>query len=451
MPADLATAASTWTVTTRGMGEPDYDAIYAAVVGTAEGRWFLAQYASRNRNTDTAQVLAAIDRLESEVGRERSAPPAAPAQEPSPPPPGPDIARLRRDLGEFADALMRARADVAAIKPGKVTARPTILAATEALQGLAWFMRERGTDSRFCDRIDDCADDILAVCAIPDLAVQRTRTIIDVLGDLENRLHAIRSTLDGGDQFDDLRTSPAANANSPAAAKPAGIEAEMVDAGIEASTPDLAAEIEPPASSAGTENVATENAAKENCATENIAPAGAETTAPAATALPAAEIDRYLDTRPAANPGGTQTSPRLSHLLMAAELDRLLDAQGATETGANDQPPPEPVAATAPVEAPAPVAAAPPDEVTAPIEAAAPADATAPVEAAPSETIEVDVAPLEPEALSIPEAHTIPETPSIPVAPSIPVTPPRRVAALTSDLFADVMALSEEERIALFT
>jgi hypothetical protein len=29
--------------------------------------------------------------------------------------------------------------------------------------------------------------------------------------------------------------------------------------------------------------------------------------------------------------------------------------------------------------------------------------------------------------------------------------PPRRVAVLAKDMFADVMALSEEERIALFT
>ena len=60
MPADPATAASPWTVTAAapGIGEPNYDAIYAAVVATAQGRWFLAQYASRNRNADTAQVLA---------------------------------------------------------------------------------------------------------------------------------------------------------------------------------------------------------------------------------------------------------------------------------------------------------------------------------------------------------------------------------------------------------
>jgi chemotaxis protein CheZ len=161
-------------------GEPNYDAIYAAVVGTAEGRWFLAQYASRNRNADTAQVLVAIERLECEVGRERSAPAAPPPPEPAPP--GPDMARLRHDLGEFADALMRARADIAAIGPAAAPAeRPSILAATEALQGLAWFMRERGMDPRWCDRIEGCAGDIRAVCAIPDLTAQRTRAIVDVL------------------------------------------------------------------------------------------------------------------------------------------------------------------------------------------------------------------------------------------------------------------------------
>ena len=243
------------------------------------------------------------------------------------------------------------------------------------------------------------------MCAIPDLTVQRTGTIIDVLGDLESRLHAIRATLDGvgADQFGDLRTSPAPNANSPAAREAAGIEAEDGRRRHRGLHTGPAAEIEPPASSAGTENARTPPVR------ENIAPAAPRR--PPLRALPAAEIDRYLDARPAADTEDTPTSPRLSHLLMAAELDRLLDAQAATETGTSDQPPPEPMAVTAPVEAPAPVAAAPPDEVTAPIEAAAPADATTPVEAAPSETIEVDEAPLEPEALSIPEAQTIPETP----------------------------------------
>ena len=33
--------------------EADYDAICAAVMATARGRWFLQEYSRRNRNTDT--------------------------------------------------------------------------------------------------------------------------------------------------------------------------------------------------------------------------------------------------------------------------------------------------------------------------------------------------------------------------------------------------------------
>jgi len=356
------------------------------------------------------------------VGRERNAPQAAPD-----PPPGPDIARLRRDLGELADALMYARSDIAAIEPtGAATGRPHIKAATEALQALSWFMRERGIEPLYCDRIDGCAGDIRAVCAIPDLTAERIGAIANVLGDLESRLYAIRAALADGDQFSDLGRLPAANANAsaaprpaaiPATPKPAAIEVKTVGGGIAAFTSGALAEIEPPASCAGT---------------QNVPPASAEATAPVAPALSAADLDRYLDARPAAtDAGGTPTSPRLSHLLMAAELDRLLDAQAATET--SDQPP-EPVAVAAPVEAMAPVEAAPSGAVTALIEPAIPEQAAASVEAAFPRTIEVEPAPLEPEA------------PAVPVAP-----PPRRVAALAKDMFADVMALSEEERIALFT
>jgi hypothetical protein len=433
MPADLATAASPWTVTAAppGRGEPNYDAIYAAVVSTAEGRWFLAQFASRNRNTDTAVVLAAIDRLEAEVGRERSTPPAAPA--PDPAPPGPDIARLRRDLGELADALMYARSDIAAIEPpGVSTGRPRILAATEALQALTWFMRERGIEPLYCDRIDGCVGDIRAVCAIPDLTAERIGAIGDVLSGLQSRLQAIRAALADGDQegdrFGDPGPLPGPNANCPAAPKPAATEVKRLGAGIAAFTSGAATEIEPPVWCAGA---------------ENVAPASAEMTTPAAPALPAAELDRYLDAQPAAaDAAGTPTSPRLSHLLMAAELDRLLDAQAATVNAASDPPPAEPIAVPAPVEATAPVEAAPSGEVTAPIEAATPdaampveaAMATAPVETASSGAIAVEQAPLAPQA------------PTMPAAP-----PPRRVAVIAKDMFADVMALSEEERIALFT
>jgi len=44
-------------------GDLDFDTIEAAVMETARGRWFLKEYARRNRNADTQAVLEAIERL----------------------------------------------------------------------------------------------------------------------------------------------------------------------------------------------------------------------------------------------------------------------------------------------------------------------------------------------------------------------------------------------------
>jgi len=339
MPANRATAAAP------DPGEPDFDAIHAAVMATAQGRWFLDQYASRNRDADMAQVLAAIGRLETEMGRGRGGPVIAVAAS-DPLPPGPDIARLCHDLGELACALMRARADIAAFEP-------------------------------------------------PGGA------IASVLGDMENRLQAIAATLSdslrGDDPFGDLRAFAAANANSPATPNPAETDGGIVDARIE--NPDLPGEVEPPATSA---------------AAEDTAPAGAEAALLAAPAPPAAEHGQSFEDRPAAaDPAGART-PRLSHLLMAAEFDRLRDAQAAAGTRASDQPASQ-LAVTARVEATIPA------EVTA-------SDELAPPQAAGAVTTAADHPSLVPEA-----------------------PPPRRAADIAVDLFADVMALTEAERFALFT
>jgi hypothetical protein len=46
------------------MREEDYEAIEAAVMETARGRWFLAEFARRNRSVDTTMVLEAVSRVE---------------------------------------------------------------------------------------------------------------------------------------------------------------------------------------------------------------------------------------------------------------------------------------------------------------------------------------------------------------------------------------------------
>lgn len=47
--------------------EDDYTAILAAVMETARGRWFLAEYARRNRHADTQMLLEALARLETAI------------------------------------------------------------------------------------------------------------------------------------------------------------------------------------------------------------------------------------------------------------------------------------------------------------------------------------------------------------------------------------------------
>lgn len=57
-----------------GMPNEDYEAIEAAVMETARGRWFLMEFARRNRNADTKVLLDAIARLENQMTEGKHAP-----------------------------------------------------------------------------------------------------------------------------------------------------------------------------------------------------------------------------------------------------------------------------------------------------------------------------------------------------------------------------------------
>src|SRR3954454_21705289 len=78
----------------------EYDLIESAMSESTRGRWFLGEYARRNRSADTDMLLGAIHRLENAVTSER----------------GPDgFGRLRGDLMEMANAIARTKAEIAAI------------------------------------------------------------------------------------------------------------------------------------------------------------------------------------------------------------------------------------------------------------------------------------------------------------------------------------------------
>src|SRR3954467_8436548 len=62
--ADEAFALSPISARAARPSEEDYEAIREAFMETSRGRWFLGEYAKRNRNADTAMVLEAVARIE---------------------------------------------------------------------------------------------------------------------------------------------------------------------------------------------------------------------------------------------------------------------------------------------------------------------------------------------------------------------------------------------------
>src|SRR5919201_6624414 len=53
--------------------EADYEAIRDAFMETSRGRWFLGEYAKRNRNADTSLVLDAVARIEESLAAQKEA------------------------------------------------------------------------------------------------------------------------------------------------------------------------------------------------------------------------------------------------------------------------------------------------------------------------------------------------------------------------------------------
>jgi hypothetical protein len=77
--------------------DADYEAIEAAVLETARGRWFLQQFAKRNRNADTEVVLATLSRLEQTILDDK----AMLAME-----------RIRANLQEMATAITQTKGEI---------------------------------------------------------------------------------------------------------------------------------------------------------------------------------------------------------------------------------------------------------------------------------------------------------------------------------------------------
>jgi hypothetical protein len=152
-------------------GEEDYAAISEAFMETSRGRWFLGEYAKRNRNADTSMVLDAVARIEQSLAAQKEESlaiqrEAANAQQEA------ATAQIEAAAAVADNSLAEAKLVEAliAIRGALETAQLAATGAIDALalneklapvrkgarviREIAWRLREIGNDGRICDLID---------------------------------------------------------------------------------------------------------------------------------------------------------------------------------------------------------------------------------------------------------------------------------------------------------
>jgi hypothetical protein len=131
--------------------EQDYDAISEAFMETARGRWFLGEYAKRNRNADTSMVLDAVAKIEETLAAQRQ--PVVEDRLPE------ALVEIRRAIRE-AETIAISAVDSAAIE-ASLAAIPRGI---RIIKEISWRWREIGADGRICDLIDSQLASIEAAC-----------------------------------------------------------------------------------------------------------------------------------------------------------------------------------------------------------------------------------------------------------------------------------------------
>ena len=147
--------------------EEDYAAIAEAFMETSRGRWFLTEYAKRNRNADTHMVLDAVARIEQnlaaqreedierEANLQREGLSAQQAKE--------AVAAAAAAQERLTEALAAIRGLVEAAEESAVEALDSLALekrmapvrkGARVLREIAWRLREIGNDGRICDLID---------------------------------------------------------------------------------------------------------------------------------------------------------------------------------------------------------------------------------------------------------------------------------------------------------
>jgi hypothetical protein len=207
--------------------ETDYEEIREAFLETARGRWFLGEYAKRNRHADTRMVLDAVARIEQTL--ETLQQPLADTQ----------LAEILAMISNVVDQA----AETAASAVDRLAIEERLAPIREGariLKQISWRWREIGTESRICDSIDSQVGAILESC--------RQLAGIDIRAGLTESFELIRTRIEALAEDDGKAVPPAAApATMPdAAAVPVATEVDGVAEQVELAPTRAADDVVPP-------------------------------------------------------------------------------------------------------------------------------------------------------------------------------------------------------------
>jgi hypothetical protein len=211
--ADEAFALSPISASAALPSEQDYEAISHAFMETSRGRWFLGEFAKRNRNADTRMVLDAVARIEETVAGQRQQVSDGQVAE--------AVAAIRRAVYD-AQIAAAAALDGLALEENLAPVRK----GARIIKEISWRWREIGADARICDLLDSQVNAIEAACGHV--------SSLDPGGALSAAFDLIKERIAG---FDDSATAaPGAENTAPSPAAPHGMPPAAVETPQPAST-----------------------------------------------------------------------------------------------------------------------------------------------------------------------------------------------------------------------
>ncbi|MBR0930789.1 hypothetical protein JQ561_29620 [Bradyrhizobium diazoefficiens] len=258
--------------------EQDYDAIREAFMETARGRWFLGEYAKRNRNADTRMVLDAVAKIEETLAAQRQ--PVVEDRLPE------ALIEIRRAIRE-AETIALAAFDPAAIEASLAP----IPRGVRIIKEISWRWREIGADGRICDLIDSQLASIESACG--------QASTIDPRVELKIAFDLLKDRVDQGGATPQaappapVQDVPSSVAEAPVETAPAAMTSEAPVAVTEPPQ-DVAARVEPEAAiaAAGTAeaSAAAEQALHEQALDEQAVDTAAATTIAAESQIAVQDI-----------------------------------------------------------------------------------------------------------------------------------------------------------------